>query len=51
MDVWDPNRMLQWTILLKADGRLKGVVLRLDLSMVATLPRLIIGGESSVLNV
>ena len=46
MEVADPYRMSQWIKSPKFCGRVKGVVVLFDLSMVAIDPRSIISGES-----
>ena len=43
-----PKRMSQWTISPNDSGRVRGVVVRLDLSMVAMSPRSMMSGESLV---
>ena len=48
MAVLEPYRMSQCTMCPKEWGRVNGVVLRLDLSMVAISPMSMISGESEV---
>ena len=48
MEVLEPYRISQWTMWPKEGGRGNGVVLRFDLSMVATSPRSMMSGESEI---
>ena len=51
MDVFDPYRMSQCTTSPKDEGRVNGVVVRLDLSIVAISPMSMMSGESEVVSV